>query len=470
MAPSPRRVVIVGGGLSGLTVAHTLLARARPGAVQVTVLEATARLGGNLITERHGDLQIDGGPDGWVAAKPEAADLCRDLGLGDQLIETLPGNRRVYVAHHGRLVPVPEGVVLGVPTKLEPMLRSPLLSPQGKARLALDLVLPASPPPPADISLGHLVGRRLGPEVVEALTEPLLAGVYAGDAWSLSARSTFPQLLTMAGRDKSLLRAAALAAPQRHPGAPPPSAFVSLRDGTGSLIDALAAYLPEGVVRCETPVRGLRRLPEGSAGGRWVVDTEDQALEADAVVLGLPAHASGRLVGMVDAKAGAALRAVPYGSAATVFFAFPRAAVGHRMDATGFVVPHREGMDILACTWVTSKWPGRAPADTVLLRVFVGGTAHADHLGRSDADLTVLARRELSRLLPIAGAASFSRVYRFHQTSPQPVVGHAARVASITTAMAALPGLYTIGSAYQGVGISDVVRLAQATAGQILTG
>lgn len=463
----PQRVVVVGGGLSGLTVARTLLHRAAPGSVTVTVLEATARLGGNLVTERHGDLQIDGGPDGWVAAKPEAAALCRALGLGEDLIETVAHNRRVYVAHRGRLEPVPEGVVLGVPTRLGPALRSPLLSLRGKARLALDLVLPPSPPPPRDVSLGDLVGRRLGREVVEALTEPLLAGVYAGDAWTLSARQTFPQLLAMAARDPSLLRAAALAAPQRHPGAAPPSAFVSLRRGTGSLIDALAAALPDGVVHTATPARALRRRPT-DADTRWTVDTDAGPLDADHVVLGLPTHAAGRLVAGVDARAAAALSAIPYGSAATVFFAFPRDAVPHRLDATGFVVPHREGMEILASTWVTSKWPGRAPDDTVLLRVFVGGTAHADHMGRSDDDLVALARRNLSRLLPISAAPSFTRVYRFHQTSPQPTVGHASRVAAIAEAMAPHAGLYPIGSAYQGVGISDVVRLAESTAARIL--
>ena len=176
----------------------------------------------------------------------------------------------------------------------------------------------------------------------------------------------------------------------------------------------------------------------------------------------------GRLVAGVDALAAAALGRIPYGSAATVFFAFPRAAVPHKLDATGFVVPHREGMEILASTWVTSKWPGRAPDDTVLLRVFVGGIAHADHMGRSDDDLVALARRNLSRLLPISAAPSFTRVYRFHQTSPQPTVGHASRVAAIAEAMAPHAGLYAIGSAYQGVGISDVVRLAESTAARIL--
>jgi len=465
-ASMPRRVVIVGGGLSGLTLAHSLCTKAPAGAVQVTLLEATDRLGGNLITERHGDLQIDGGPDGWIAAKPEAANLCRDLGLGDELIETIAANRRVYVAHRGRLVPVPEGVVLGVPTRLGPVMASPLISPRGKARMALDLVMPPSPPPPVDISLGDLVGRRLGREVVEALTSPLLAGVYAGDAWALSAQATFPQLLAMAGRDPSLLRAAAMAAPARHPGEAPPSAFVSLQRGTGSLIDALAASLPEGVVRRNTPVRGLVRGGDGT----WSVALDGDTLVADALVLAVPAHVAGRLLRDVDTAAATALGAIPYGSAATVFFAFPRAAVAHRLDATGFVVPHREGMDILASTWVTSKWPGRAPADTVLLRVFVGGVGHADHMGRSDDDLTALARRELSRLLPISAPHSFSRVYRFHQTSPQPTVGHATRVAAIAATTAGLRGLHLLGSAYQGVGISDVVRRAQHAATQMLPG
>ncbi|MBL8603717.1 MAG: protoporphyrinogen oxidase [Myxococcales bacterium] len=460
----PFRVVIVGGGLSGLTAAWALsrAARQSPRPLAVTVLEGASRLGGNLITERIGELQIDGGPDGWVAAKRDGETLCRELGLGDALVETQRENRKVYMVHRGALTPTPEGIVLGVPTRVGPVLRSPMLSPLGKARMLLDRVLPRRVAA-GDVSLGALVADRLGSEVVEAFTSPLLAGVYAGDAWQLSARSTFPQLVKMAATQPSLLLAAREAAPRRHPGAPPPSAFVSLRGGTGSLIDALAAQLAPGTVRRDTPVRAITR-----EGARYRVSTHDGAIDADAVMLALPAHRSARIVEDLDPAVARALSAIGYGSAATVFFALPRAAVKHPMDATGFVVPRREGFDILASTFVSAKWPHRAPRDTALIRVFVGGTAHAEHLGLSDAALTAMGWRALKRLITVDAEPSFTKVYRFIDTSPQPTVGHRARVEQIADALAPHRGLYLLGSAYEGVGIPDVIGLARRSAARLI--
>lgn len=461
-----RRLVCVGAGLSGLVSAYTArkAALARGADLHVTVLDASARAGGNLVTDRYEGFLIDGGPDSWVAAKPEGAALCKELGLGDQLIETIPANRRVYVAHRGRLARMPEGVVLGVPTKLAPVLRSPMLSWGAKVRVLADLVMPRMHEVSGDVSIGELVEARLGREAVAAFVEPLLAGIYAGDAWKLSARSTFPQLVEMAKRDRSIVRAARAALPKRHGGNAPPSAFVALRDGVGSLVDALVRALPEGAVRLNTPAASVRR---GSTSPWEVVLASGAVLLADDVVLGLPTHVAGRLVEGAAKPLADALGAVPYTSAATVFFAYRRGDVPHALDATGFVVPKREGLRLLAGTWVSSKWPGRAPDGYALIRGFLGGAGREDALARDDRELVSEARVDLERLMHFRAEPLFTRVYRFTQTSPLPSVGHAARVAAIRTLLARESGLHAIGSAYDGVGIPDTIRLATATGAAI---
>lgn len=459
------RVVIIGGGLSGLVAAWSLHrdALARGLDVSCTLLEASDRYGGNLVTERVDGFLIDGGPDSWVAAKPAGAALCRDLGLGDALIETIPENRRVYVCHDQRLVPLPAGVVLGVPTRVRPMLRSPLLPWSARLRLLADLVLPSSRPRD-DESLGGLVARRLGRGVVESLTEPLLAGVYAGDAWGLSARATFPQLIALAGKGGSLVRRAREAAPSRHPNAPAPSAFVSLRDGVGSLVDALLREVPAATRH--TGRRVARVLRDGA---RWRVEEVDGTVHtADHVVFALPAWRTAELVRDIDPSLAVTAKAIPYASAATAFFAWRRSEVPHALDATGFVVPRREGLRILAATWVSSKWPGRAPEGHVLMRAFVGGAAHDERARASDEAITQMAATDLCGVMKIRAAPRFTRVYRFLDTSPQPTLGHIERVAAVREALSRHRGLHVLGSAWNGVGIPDVIALARRTVQDML--
>lgn len=453
------RAVMIGAGLSGLVSARSFLAASKAKGVdaQVTVVEALGRAGGNLMSERHEGFLIDGGPDSWVAAKPQGAALCRELGLGDDLIETVPDNRRVYVAHRGGLVPLPEGVVLGTPTRLRPMAATPLLSWPGKLRALFDLVLPATEIP-EDVSLGELVAARIGREAVTALVEPLLAGIYAGDAWTLSARATFPQLVEMLRRERSLLKAARDAAPKRHGGYVPPSAFVSLRGGVGQLVDALVASLPAGTVRYSTRVTSVRK---GSASPWEVALDSGQVLPADHVVLGVAPTFAASLVREAAPGLAEALDAVPCTSAATVFFAHERRNIPHPLDATGFIVPKREGMRILAGTWVSSKWPGRAPDGMVLMRAFVGGAGHDERARVQEDSIVHMAQTDLCGVMKIRAAPRLTRVYRFLDTSPQPTLGHVARVDAVRSALRRHPGLHVLGSAWNGVGIPDVIALAR---------
>jgi len=457
-----KRVIVVGGGISGLTAAHALvLGAGRDGVpLELTLLEASARLGGNIATERFDGYVVESGPDAFVVTRPHALELCRELGLGDRLIETRVENRRVYVARRGELVRMPEGLVLGVPSRLRAFVRSPLLSPVGKLRALREWLGRNPVAAPDDVSLAQFLSDRFGPEMLDVVLEPLLGGIYAGDARRLSLRSTFPDWFAMHQSGKSLMRRARR---ERRPeGAVAPSPFRSLRGGMGELIDALAAAVGESRIRLNTAVRGVERH-----GGGWRVALSDGSLEADEVVIAVPAHVAAGLVQGFGAELARDLGGIEHVSTATVCLAFDRSQVAHPLDASGFLVPKSEGRNITAGTFISSKWPGRAPEGIALVRAFVGG-AHAEPLATLPGnELIALVAADLAALLGISGEPKFAKVFRYTKASPQPLVGHAARRARIEAGSAALLGLHIVGNAYEGVGIPDCVRVAKRAAERI---
>lgn len=446
-----KRVVVIGGGISGLASAHALLERD----LDVRLFESSARLGGNVRTVHRDGYLIDEGPDSWVVTKPHATELCKALGLGDRLIETIPDNRRVYMRTERGLIPLPEGLMLGIPTRILPLATTPLLSWKGKARAALDLVLPARRDRDEDESLGAFVERRLGREVLDQLVAPLLGGLYTGDVHELSLRATFPQLAALEEKG-GLIRGALAMTPNTTTRG---SGFLTLRGGVGELIDALAALLGD-VVRRETPVTRVAR-----EGDEYVVETSAGAHRADHVVLAGPAHVAARLLADVSDAAANELSHVPYSSASTVFLAYSRGDIPHPLDATGYLVPKKAPGKALASTWVTSKWPFRAPDNKVLMRVFFG----AADIDRTDDDLITRARDEMRDALRVTATPELVHVARFRCASPQPRVGHPARLERIAAALAEHRGLHAVGSAYDGVGLGDCVRQGQSVADRITT-
>jgi oxygen-dependent protoporphyrinogen oxidase len=466
-----RRVVIVGGGITGLATAHALLAR-RPD-LDLMVLERGARPGGNLSTERAGEFLMDCGPDSWVAAKPHATALARAIGLEGEIVGTIEANRRVYVASARGLHSLPEGFVLGVPTRVWPILRTPLFSCGAKMRMGLEPFVPrrATSGTPEDESITSFVSRRLGREVTERLVAPLLGGIYGGDASTLSVRATLPQFVDAEAKYGSLVLAmrAQRKAARRSPHAGPASAFVTLRGGIGGLIERLASRLGPRL-RNGTRVSSVSRLPEGDPRGRFAVEIEGEApLFAQDVVAAVPANAASRLLGSIDARASEILGAIPHASTAVVFLALRSSDVERSLDATGYIVPRTLGSPVLAVTWVSSKWDGRAPAGTVLLRVFIGGAGRDDVVTKDDEVLVGMAREEVRDRMGVLGPPLFSRVYRFMHASAQPLVGHLDRIREVTERLAASPGLYAVGSGYDGVGIPDCVRQAERVA-EAITG
>jgi oxygen-dependent protoporphyrinogen oxidase len=464
------KVVVVGGGISGLAAAHRVVEIARDRAldVDVALVESRDRLGGTIATDRVDGFVVEAGPDSFLSEKPWALALCERIGLESRLIGTDDRHRRVFVWRRGRLHPVPEGFQLLAPTRVLPFVTSGLFSPAGKLRMALDLVLPRGGHGD-DESLGSFVRRRLGRQALERIAQPLVAGIYTADPDDLSLAATMPRFLELERRERSLILGLARAGRRaRPPGTSGArwSLFVSLAAGMGELVDALAARLPAGAVHLQQRATGIER-----AGARWRVGLAGApAMDADRVVLATEAHAGSRLLRYVDPPLAEILQLIPYASSVTVSLGYRRADVPHPLDGFGFVVPRTEGRDLLACTFSSVKYPGRAPDGHALLRCFLGGALNPGLLERDDEALVRLAREEVRSALGIAADPVLVRLARHPASMPQYAVGHLARVETIERRAAALPGLHLAGGGHRGVGIADCVRSGEAAADAAVLG
>ena len=464
----PRRVVVIGGGISGLAAAHRLVELGAAAGItpDLTVLESGTRLGGSMGTEHVDGFVIETGADSILTEKPWGLALCRRLGLEDRLVRTRDEQRRTLIVHDGRLEPLPEGFLLMGPTAIWPIVTSPLFSWRGKLRMAADLVLPRGRQD-GEESLASFVGRRFGREVLDRVVQPLAGGIYTADPERLSLSATMPRFIEMERRHRSVIwarRRQQLAAAGRTESGARWSMFVAFAEGMQTLIDALAARLPSGTVRFGTRASAVVR-----DGGEWRVALDGgDTLAADAVIVATPAYAAAAVLREVDPTLATALGAISYASSATVTLAYDRGDVPHPLDAFGFVVPVVEGRELIACTFSHVKYPGRAPAGTALIRVFSGG-ALAERMTELDDDaLIASARRELGELLGVRAAPRLVRVYRHPRAMPQYHVGHLARVAAIEERVAALPGLALAGSAYRGIGIPDCVHSGEGAAEAVM--
>jgi oxygen-dependent protoporphyrinogen oxidase len=357
------------------------------------------------------------------------------------------------VLRDGQLHPLLEGSFLGFPLTASSLIRSPLFSVAGKARMALEPVMPRRSGD-QDESIGGFVRRRFGKEAVDYLAEPLLAGIHAGDVERLSVRALFPRLVDAERQSGSVLRNFRALRPQPSPN----GAFASLPGGTAELVETLAAALASGTVSLHTRARELRRV------GTLRIETTTGPIDARAVILAVPAYVAASLLRSFDTTLAAFCDAVPYASTATVALGFRRDQVAHPLSGTGFVVPRIERRGVLAATWISSKWPARAPDGHVLMRGFLGGGRDPHRLDDDDQTLIETTRHELGTLLGISGDPLFVRVYRFTRQSPQYEVGHLERVAQIEQRLAAIPGVFVTGSGFRSIGIPDCVADARATA------
>jgi protoporphyrinogen/coproporphyrinogen III oxidase len=448
-----RRVVVVGAGVSGLAAARSLLRRGSDDEgvpVDVTVLEASGRAGGKLRTIDVDGMPVEAGADSFVVRKPWAVDLCKELGLEDEVV--IPGATGAFVWVRGRLVPFPDRSAFGIPSDLGELLRWRGLPRGPKLRAMLDLMR-APRKGEDDEALGALLRRRLGEGASRVLVEPLLAGLHAGDPLKLSTLATFPELRHWEVAHGSLIRGAkaAVGAAGEERGRKP--IFATVWGGLGRLVGRMVEDIGADRVWLDRPVSAMHAEPDG-----FVVEAAATHFHVDAVVLATPSFEAARLLGDLNPDASAELAAIPYASTAVVILVYPR-GTGPRLpeDGTGFVVPVGERM-ITACTWVSRKWPHDAFEDRAVVRCFVGRAGDERALELSDDELTAKVAAEVEAAVPIGASAEASRVVRWNRAMPQYEVGHLDRVARIASALERTPGVVVTGAAYEGVGIADCIR------------
>ncbi|MEU5686185.1 protoporphyrinogen oxidase [Streptomyces venezuelae] len=451
-------VVVIGGGIAGLAAAHRLLT-ADPGR-RVTVLEASERLGGKLHAGEIAGARVDLGAESLLARRPEAVALAREVGLADRLQP--PATATASIWTRGALRPMPKGHVMGVPGDASAL--AGVLSEEGLHRIARDGELPPTEVGD-DVAVGEYVAARLGREVVDRLVEPLLGGVYAGDAYRISMRSAVPQLFEAARTHTSLtegVRAIQARAAKNQQTGP---VFMGIEGGVGQLPLAVADAVRArgGEIRTGTPVTELRRTPTG-----WQVGTEDQVVDADAVVVAVPAHSAAALLGVEAPAAAAELATVEYASMALMTLVYRRGETD-LPEGSGFLVPPVDGHTIKASTFASRKWGWIADEDPdlMVLRTSVGRYGETEILRRDDAELIELSRRDLRAATGLDAEPVATRVTRWHDGLPQYPVGHHARVARIREHVSKLPGLAVCGAAYDGVGVPACIASAHAAVDQL---
>jgi oxygen-dependent protoporphyrinogen oxidase len=458
--------VVIGGGIAGLSAAYYL----SKGGLTSTLVESRPRLGGVIQTERVEGCIIEAGPDSFLAIKPAAVELLGELGLADQVIGSNDHLRKTFVRKRGRLLPLPDGLMMMVPTRILPLVGTRLLSWRTKLRMGLEL-LRAPRPAASDESVAQFVEAHYGAEAVEYLAEPLLSGVYGGDPRDLSVASVLPRFVELANRYGSLTRGvlaaraqAARGAGRSRPHASPAPLFRSLKGGLGQMVEAV-----EAAIAGRTEVRRGRAQAIERSGDGFRIKLGGDWLEADRLVVACEAHSGAGLLQGVDARLAGLLGQVPYTSSMTVALGFDAADFPHPPVGFGFLVPKTERRRLMACTWVGTKFSHRVPAGKVVARCFMAGR---DEAALNEPDETVIPAltRELHEIAGFAAPPRFARVFRWPRSMAQYTVGHGARLAEIEARVAAIPGLHLAGNAYEGIGVPDCIRLGRRAAERILAG
>ncbi|RXT04126.1 protoporphyrinogen oxidase [Ammoniphilus sp. CFH 90114] len=470
-----KHIMVVGGGITGLTAAYYLQKQVKEKQypISITLVEKSHSLGGKIQTEHTDGFVIEKGPDSFLARKPAIMNLIAELGLQDELVGTNPAARKNYILHQNRLHLMPPGLILGIPTQITPFVRTGLISPLGKARAAMDLLIP-SRKEEGDESLGGFLQRRLGREVAENIAEPLLSGIYAGDTQMLSLDATFPQFKSIEKKYGSIIKGMLLsrksgaASPQPQLDLPPGiknSMFLTFRNGLVTLIDAMIRELDQVTIRTNDTVSEV--IPH-EGGGQYTIHTQSgEEILTDAIVLATPAFVTKGILKDIDMSE--ALSQTPYVSVANVALAYDRKDIEHPLDASGFVVPRKEGRSITACTWTSSKWLQSSPHDKVLLRCYIGHSRDQSHVEWSDEELLHRVKKDLKEILDLGAAPIFHKITRWKNSMPQYRVHHLDRLHQVRAELEVKrPGIYLAGAGYEGVGIPDCIGQGKMAAVKLM--
>ncbi|MEW4369022.1 protoporphyrinogen oxidase [Paenibacillus kandeliae] len=462
MTSSARRIAIIGGGITGMSAAFYLrkFFREQELSPQITIVEQSGSLGGKVHTLHKDGFVIEKGPDSYLARKTAMTELAQEVGLGDDLVTTNPNAKKTYILHDGQLHPMPSGLVLGIPTELRPFMESDLISMDGKIRALEDFLLPAKMDG-NDESLGDFIERRLGKEVLENVTEPLLAGIYAGDTRKLSLQATFPQFGVVEREYGSLIKGMNTGRKpvETHTGTKK-STFYTFKNGLQSLTDRLEQELAIDVeCKLNTGAESIRY-----ENGLYTITLSDgSTLEAEHVVVTVPAFAASPLLkGHVDTTA---LDQINYVSVANVVMAFDRKDIETEYDGSGFLVPRKEGRTITACTWTSTKWLHTSPDDRVLMRFYVGRDGQEQIVDESDEQITAKVLHDMRELMGIEATPLFTEITRLRRSMPQYPVGHMDSISALRSQLAEeRPGMLLLGAGYDGVGLPDCIRTARDAA------
>jgi protoporphyrinogen/coproporphyrinogen III oxidase len=459
------RIAIIGGGISGLSAAFTLEEKRQSDTkIEYVLFDAAPRLGGVMVTDRADGCLIEAGPDSFLTEKPWATDLCRKIGLGDQLIGSNDADRKTYIVVKNKLVVMPDGLMFMVPTKILPTVLSPLFSWRTKMRMAAEWFHPPHKAE-ADETVAQMVERHYGSEMVDLLADPLLSGVYGGEATDLSVRAVLPRFADMESKHGSLGRAM-LAARRKMasaPKAPPRPLFTSLKDGMQQMVDALLAHLDPRALRRSALVQSV--IPQE---GGWTVSAGYQSDQFDALIIATPAHVASALLQMADRNLSRELGEIRYSSSVTVALGYDKSVRRSLPPGFGFLVPRSEKRRLLAATFVHNKFPHRAPEDRAIIRCFVGGEHVEQTLAATDEQVVRLVREELQHIIGLTAEPLFARVYRWRAAMAQYGVGHLEKLQRIEALRQKLPGLALAGNGFNGIGVPDCVRSGSEAAGKVL--
>lgn len=458
-----KRIAIIGAGISGLTAAYRLKDLQKE--AEIIIYEKQGRCGGTILTERYSGFTIEGGPDCFITEKPWASELAKEIGLSNRLLGTTPENKITYVLSGGRLHPIPDGLILMIPTKIYPLITSGLFTISGKIRMAMEIFIPRKNTP-EDESLAHFVLRRFGREALEKIAEPLVAGVHAGNPETMSIKSSFPRFVEMEQKYRSLIIGMLKMRREfrkKFGTSHEKSMFMTFIGGLGELIEKLEDAVGRNKIEFNKEITEIKR-----SGEEYLLIFSDGKMQKfNSVILAVPSYISAKLLSGINYQLSSYLKKIPFASTATITLVYRLEEFNHPLKGYGFVIPSIEKRRIMAVTWTSSKFKYRVPDGFAMIRAFVGGARNSELVNLNDNELSGLVRNELREIMGIQSEPVLTRIYRWHNAMPQYILGHEKNLQLIDNELNKMPGLFLTGSSYRGIGISDCIKNATDVAERV---